>query len=69
MVPLAGGAGLATPVDLLIKIPEPGDFDVLVLRTFGIIFPADNWRWGKKTTIDYYKFKNHLENTIFVQMC
>lgn len=44
MLPLAGGAGLAAVVDLLMRIPEPGDFDVLVLRTWGVIFPADNWR-------------------------
>lgn len=49
MVPLAGGAGLAAVVDLLTKIPDPGDFDVLVLRTGGFIFPADNWRYRFKT--------------------
>lgn len=41
MVPLAGGAGFAAVVGLLTRIPDPGDFDVLVFRT-GFTFPADS---------------------------
>lgn len=42
MLPLAGGAGFAAVVILLTRMPEPGDFDVLVFRTDGTVLPADN---------------------------
>lgn len=56
--PLVGGAGFGAVVGLFTRMPLPGDFVVLVLRTIGN-FPADSWRWILKK-IQFVKKKSSL---------